>query len=90
MPAYIIGYDIHPTRGETYPELIDAIKALGHWWHHLDSTWVVVTTKSAAEIRDALKIHLQRDDQLLVVKSGGESAWRGFNERGAQWLKDNL
>jgi len=90
MPAYIIGYDLHPIKGETYDELIEAIKKIGPCWHHLDSTWIVVSELSAAEIRDRLKKHLLKDDQLLVVKSGVESAWHGFNDRGHQWLKDNL
>ena len=37
MATYIVGYDIHPTRDEKYDNLIEAIKAYGTWWHHLDS-----------------------------------------------------
>ena len=91
MTTYIIGYDIHPTKGETYDELIKAIKNVGSlWWHHLDSTWIVVTTKTSVEVRDALSKHLRSDDQLLVVKSGREAAWTGFNDEGSKWLKENL
>ena len=90
MPTYVVGYDIHPSKGETYSELIDAIKSLGSWWHHLDSTWVIVTNQSAVQIRDALQRHLKQDDQVLVVRSGGEGAWKGFDNNGADWLKSNL
>ena len=91
MTTYIIGYDLHPSKGETYEDLIEAIKGVGStWWHHLDSTWVVVTDKTAAQLRDELKPYLKSDDQLLVVKSGGEAAWTGFNDKGSKWLKDNL
>jgi hypothetical protein len=89
MATYLIGYDLN--KEKNYPDLIDAIKALsGTWWHHLDSTWIVVTDKSAVEIRDALRKHIDDDDELLVVKSGGEGAWAGFNDKGSKWLKDNL
>jgi hypothetical protein len=27
VTVYVIGYDLHPTKGETYDELIPAIKA---------------------------------------------------------------
>jgi hypothetical protein len=39
MATFAIGYDLHPSKGETYDELIEAIKQVGsNWWHHLDST----------------------------------------------------
>jgi hypothetical protein len=91
MTTFIIGYDLHPTRGETYDELIESIKSAGSlWWHYLDSTWVVVSNKTAAQIRDVLWKHMKADDQLLVVESGHVSAWAGFNDKGSQWLKSNI
>jgi hypothetical protein len=93
MATYAICYDIHPSRGDTYDPLINGIKGLGtHWWHHLDSTWLVVTTLTAAQIRDRLQALLPySDDQLLVINvSHIEAAWRGFDNDGSQWLKTNL
>ena len=90
MATYIVGYDIHPSKGETYGDLIEAIKSYGTWWHHLDSTWLIVTDDPAAEIRNNLKKHLQSDDQLLVTKTCSVGAWTGFNEKGSQWLKDHV
>ena len=88
MATYIIGYDLH--EGEDYEDLIDAIKTYGTYWHHLDSTWIIVTDETAAEIRDKLKKHIKNDDELLVVKSGGVGAWTGFNDKGSNWLKEHL
>lgn len=89
MATYIISYDLKAP-GKNYDGLIEAIKSYGTWWHHLGSTWCVVTTKTAAQIRDHLNKHIDKNDLLLVVKSGGEGAWTGFNETGSKWLKDNL
>ena len=94
MATYLICYDLNK-EGAAYSaankRLTDRIKELfGSWWHHLDSTWIVVTDLSAVEIRDALQSHIDHDDELLVVKSGREAAWCGFDERGSKWLKDNL
>ena len=89
MTTYIIGYDLNKVKN--YPDLIEAIKSLSTtWWHHLDSTWIVVTNKSAEDIRNILMSHIDGDDELLVVKSGRESAWVGFNNDGSNWLKDNI
>jgi hypothetical protein len=96
MAVYMIGYDLHPKVGETYGELIAAIEKVGTpWWHCLDSTWLVVTDKSAVQIRDELKRHIRDDDQLLVIKyalAEHQAAWFGFQNKGNchEWLTKNL
>jgi hypothetical protein len=92
MTIYMIGYDLHPVRGETYNELIEAIKNIGPWWHCLDSTWLVISNLTAIQIRDALWQHMKADDQLLVLtytKNTG-AAWAGFKHDCASWLQNNL
>ena len=94
MAIYMVGYDLHPTQGETYNELIEAIKALSTtWWHCLDSTWIVITSLTAVQVRDRLWQHMRADDQLLVLTftKGTVAAWQGFNKGNcSQWLSDNL
>ena len=94
MAVYIVGYDLHPKKGETYDDLIKAIKAIGTWWHCLDSTWMVVSDKTAGTIRDELLKHMYSDDQLLVVKyesqGSGRWAYSGFTGNCADWIRDNL
>lgn len=89
--SYLIGYDLNRPRGkDAYPDLIEAIKGLDNWWHHLDSTWVVKSNLTAVQIRDRLTPHVDSGDELLVVTLTGEAAWLGFNITGSSWLKDNL
>ena len=90
MATYLIGYDLTAKAEGAYDELEEAVKQLGRWWHHLDSTWIVVTDKSTKEVRNALKPHLKSNDKLLVVKSGVEGAWTGFSDRASIWLKEHL
>ena len=89
MTTYIIGYDLNKP-GQNYSDLHEAIKAYDNWWHHLDSTWIIVTDDSAVEVRDHLKTYIDSSDELLVAKLSGEAAWTGFNDKGSNWLKDNL
>jgi len=90
MGCYLIGYDLNKS-GKDYPNLMDAIKALGGtWWHHLDSTWIISHPGPAKDIRDHLRPHIDDDDELLVVALKREAAWAGFNEKGSAWLKKNL
>lgn len=90
MKSYMIGYDLNKS-DKDYEGLIKKIKEIsGTWWHHLDSTWIIKTDKSAVEIRDLLKPYIDDNDELLVAHLGGEAAWAGFNQKGAIWLKNNL
>lgn len=90
MATYMVGYDLNRP-GQDYKDLIGAIEKLsGTRWHCLDSTWLIVTDRSAKEIRDALKPHLDGNDELLVAKMAGEGAWAGFNEECSSWLSNNL
>lgn len=88
MSTTLIAYDLNAP-GQNYDDLIEAIKALGAWWHHLDSTWIVKSDLKPSDIRDRLAKHLDSGDELLVVNvTGDPRAWRGFRDRGSKWLKE--
>ena len=72
MPVYMIGYDLHPSEGEKYSELYTALETIGSsgYWDCLDSTWLVITEKTAAQIKDVLKQYLKEGDRLLVMRCG--------------------
>ena len=83
---YLICYDLN-SPGQEYTELHEQIKTYSPWWHHLDSTWIVESEKSAKDIRDHLGKHIDKNDELLVVKFGSSWAGKGFNKKGFDWLK---
>ncbi|HEY0889513.1 MAG TPA: CRISPR-associated protein Cas2 [Nocardioides sp.] len=88
MSTKLIAYDLNAP-GQNYDDLIEAIKGLGAWWHHLDSTWLVKSDLNTSDIRDRLAKHLDSGDELLVVNvTGDPRSWRGFNDRGSKWLKE--
>ncbi len=87
MTCYIISYDLRGKRD--YDALYEAIKSYGTWANITESTWAVVTTKTAIEVRDHLSSAMDQDDRIFVVKSGAEAAWRNVICKN-QWLKDNL
>lgn len=89
MKTYMVGYDLNRP-AQNYTVLIDALQEYPLWWHHLDSTWLIKTNNSAAQIRDHLATFIDANDELLVAYISGESAWAGFNDKGSQWLNDNI
>jgi len=89
MKTFVIGYDLK--EGEDYTSLIAAIKKIsGFWWHHLDSTWLVKSEATSAQIRDYLEPHFKGVDRLLVIETVPLhwATW-GFSENALNWLHSN-
>ena len=90
MKTYLIGYDLHKP-GQEYSPLFEKIKELANgYWHHLDSTWVVNSAKTATEIRDILSPYIDSNDELLVIQVAEKWASRGLTDRANAWLRNNL
>ena len=91
MAIYMIGYDLQPSKEEDYENLFTALEGIGSgYWDGLDSTWLVITEKTATQIRDELKQHLKDGDRLLVMRYGEGAAWLGFKDECQTWLEDKL
>jgi len=87
MACYIVSYNLIKERN--YEKLYDALKSYRTWAKITESTWAIVTNKTATEVRDHLSKFIDEDDRLFVVKSGVASAWRNVRCRN-EWLKKHL
>jgi hypothetical protein len=91
MAIYMIAYDLHDPEGDNYDKLFTALEAMGSgYWDCLDSTWLVITDKTAIQIRDELKPCLRDSDRLLIMRYGEDAAWLGFEDDCQTWLEDKL
>jgi hypothetical protein len=91
MAIYAIAYDLNPSKDDNYDDLFAALEAMGSgYWDCLQSTWLVITEKTAAQIRDELKAYLRDGDRILVMRYGKEAAWLGFEDQCQTWLEDKL
>ena len=88
MTAYIVCYDLQKP-GKNYEVLYTKIKSYGIWARVTESNWVIVTSKSAVELRDDLLSVMDNNDRLFVVKSGREAAWHNSRCKN-EWLKARL
>lgn len=88
MAVYQIDYDLRKNRD--YQPLYDRIKSYRAWCRPLESSWVIQTNQSAAQIRDHLFGAMDRDDGLLVTRLSGEAAWRNIDPKVADYLKKLL
>jgi hypothetical protein len=90
LNTLLVGYDLNRP-GQNYEELTKFLKTESTWWHHLDSTWLVVTPKSTAELRDEIKRFVDAGDEVLVMNVKGDGwASFGLSESANDWLKANV
>ncbi len=86
--AYCVSYDLEADEGD-YSGLYEVLKSSKHWWHYLDSTWLIVSEFDAAELWEHLSPHVRSSDRLLIIGVSGQSqgllpkkAWR--------WIERNV
>jgi len=88
VKIYTINYDLRKQRN--YEHLYDAIKSYSNWAHPLESMWVILSNKTATQIRDHLVQHIDGDDQLIVAGATGEAAWLNLGDDVSRWLKQHM
>ena len=88
MAVYAISYDLNKP-GQDYNSLYEAIKSLGSWWHHLDSTWLLDTHYTAQQVSDKLMQTMDKSDRLLVIRVTREYAgW--LTQDAWDWLNSGV
>ena len=85
--TYIISYDL--AEGGDYNKLFEKIQSYPKWAHITESTWAVLSCKSASEIRDEISECLKTGSRLIVVESANVAAWRN-SICSNEWLKNNI
>lgn len=64
--VYAVSYELK-TVGKDYSPLFAAIKASPKWWHYLDSTWLIYTSETPAQIWARLGPLIDTSDRLLII-----------------------
>ncbi len=83
---YNVSYDLNKA-GKDYAGLYAALKTYDYF-HLLDSTWLLYTVESAAQIWSKLSPYIDKDDSILIAEitsnnSGwlSKQAWTWINQR---------
>jgi len=75
------------TPGNDYEDLIEAIRSYGSYCKLQKSVWFIDSRKTAAEIRDDLKQHIDSNDDLFVGDM--RKHWAAANKpKCVDWLKN--
>ena len=86
--CFIVSYDLCQP-GRDYSNLISAIKSFPSWGKLTESTWAVVSDKTASEICSFLINYIDSNDRLIVVVSGKSASWiRMLADN--DWIKQHI
>lgn len=85
MTVYCVTYDLN-SPGQKYKEVSDYLKQFAYC-KHLESFWLIDTSKTAAQIRDDLKSKVDANDMVFVARLQG--SWASWNYGCADWLNDS-
>lgn len=66
------------------------IKKSGAWWHHIKTSWILISNEGADECAARLSAHLDPADKLLVLEVSPVAAQGLLSERAWTWLVRNL
>ena len=89
MKTYIISYDLN-TPGKNYEDLLKKIKAYTSWAKLGGSAYIIVTERTAVEIRDNLKSSLDSNDKLFVGVLKAPAAWTSLSDEVSKWVINHV
>lgn len=83
----LITYDKR-SKGKDYSPLYDEIKKCGdHWWHYMESVWLVHTNLTPEECNNRLRGRIDKDDYLFVVEITNQRRQGWLPTKAWEWIK---
>lgn len=91
MNKFLISYDLGlPESLSDYQNLKTYIRSFDQWAKPLQSVWLVISNKTAAQILDELKLKIDNNDKVLVIEIKDHWATRGISEKVTDWMQTNI
>lgn len=86
--CYIITFDLK-NPGINQQKLIEGIKSSNFWARLNPTSYLVLTTSNATEIRDILLVYLKDEDKIYVGAMTNSAAWFGLGDEISNWIRNN-
>ncbi|BCZ24860.1 hypothetical protein MYSE111917_16585 [Mycobacterium senriense] len=89
MSGYIVSYDLSAP-GRDYASLFSYLKSFPYHAHLLESSWAIITDKSAMEVCNEILAHIDSNDHVMVNEVTRNTAWFGLPAPVSEWLQKYL
>jgi hypothetical protein len=67
MKVYCVSYDLKGVKRD-YTPLFSPLQGMGKWRHFLESTWLIATDETPAEIWRRIATMIDANDRLLIIE----------------------
>lgn len=89
MRKYLITYSLK-TPNKDYTPFYNALKSMGPWWHHLESTWIIKSDLTPKEIYSRIGPGLLTVRDFILVVEIVPTNKEGFLPREAwDWINSD-
>ena len=90
MNTYIISYDlIRPEKD--YARLITHLNGYAKWARPLESVWLIKSSLTAEQVRNAARAHLDANDKMVVIDvTKRAAAWVNLSQEVSTWIHEEL
>ena len=86
MSLYLALYDLDAP-DQNYTGLISRLEEMGTYWHIQQSVWLVEWGGTAYTLAEDLAKFIDDGDKLLVTHVSADTAWSGYDDDSASWLR---
>lgn len=87
MAVICVTYDLH-NPGQRWKDIDEVMKGLGAG-RVLQSAWLVAN-RTPAEVWTAIKVHIDENDDVLLMRITSATQWYGLSKEWTEWLQKNL
>jgi len=82
----LISYDLK-SPGKDYSKLLDYLKSYGNWAKPLESFWLIRTTYTAEQVRNAVVGYIDQNDKIFVIDvTSRHAAWKNITNEVVRWI----
>lgn len=86
----IVTYEININASRKSFRLSDELRTADRFWHYIDSTWIIISTRTAEDWAVRLRRHITDEDNLLVMEVNPIAAEGLLTNAAWQWIARNL
>lgn len=82
----LVSYDLK-TPDANYQKLYDVLQSAPHWWHFLESTWLLCTNEDVHAWQKKIKCVINANDHFIVIDVTRQNRNGWLPKKAWEWIR---